>query len=168
MHLPAVRLAITAVAALLAGAVLAATNRLGREVIVQTITWAIVAIGCYLAIDLGWGLAGVAYALVLSQIYSTTHMYMLANQCFRAKFRELFAEVGPALLLNGILVAVLFAVDAVLPAGTREHSQAVYLIIRSLTGGLAYALAFLFLPLPSLAPEALRWKKLLRLVPQHA
>lgn len=143
------------------GAVLAATNRLGREVVVQTTTWIIVAFGCYFG--LGWGLAGVAYGIVLSQIYSTTHMYLLTNQCFRAKFSELVAAVGPALLLNGILVAVLFAADAILPARIREHSQAVYLVICSLTGGVAYALAFLFLPLPTLAPEALRWKKLLRL-----
>jgi len=148
------------------GAVLAATNRLGREVIIHTITWIIVALGCYFG--LAWGLAGVAYGIVLSQIYSTTHMYLLANQCFRAKFGELVAAVGPALLLNGILVAVLFALDAILPRGMREHSQAAYLVICSLTGGLAYALAFLFLPLPSLAPEAVRWKKLLRLVPQQA
>lgn len=150
------------------GAVLAATNRLGREVVIQAITWAIVAIGCYFALVWGWGLAGVAYTIVLSQIYSTTHMYLLANQCLRAKFSELVAAVGPALLLNGILVAVLFSVDAILPAGMREHSKVAYLFICTLVGGLTYTLAFLFLPLPATKAEALRWKKLLRLVPQQA
>jgi teichuronic acid exporter len=149
------------------GAVLAATNRLGREAIIQTITWAIVGFGCYFAIEQGWGLAGVAYVIVLSQIYSTTHMYLLANQCYRAKLGELIAAIGPALLLNGILVAVLFVVDATLPDGIREHSAVAYLLICAFTGGLVYALTFLFLPLPSLAPEALRWKKLMRITPQQ-
>jgi hypothetical protein len=47
----------------------------------------------------------------------------------------------------------------------RESSKAAYLIISTLAGSLAYVLAFLFIPLPSLASEALRWKKLLRLTP---
>jgi O-antigen/teichoic acid export membrane protein len=148
------------------GAVLAATNRLGLEIVIQAIAWAIVALGCYFSLVRGWGLAGVAYTIVISQIYSTTHMYLLANQYFRAKLSELVAAVGPALLLNGILVTILLLVDALLPVGMREHSQVAYLFICALTGGLAYALAFLFLPLPSIKPEALRWKKLLRLAPQ--
>jgi teichuronic acid exporter len=150
------------------GAVLAATNRLGREAVIQAITWAIVGFGCYYALDQGWGLAGVAYAIVLSQIYSTTHFYLLANQCYRARLSELFAAVGPALLLNAILIVALAALDFVLPAGMREHSQKSYLVICAVAGGLAYAAAFLFLPLPSLASEALRWKQLIRIAPQQA
>jgi teichuronic acid exporter len=150
------------------GAVLAATNRLGREAVIQAITWAIVGLGCYFSLDQGWGLAGVAYAIVLSQIYSTTHFYLLANQCYRAKLSELVAAVGPALLLNGILVTVLIGVDAILPVGMREHSQKAYLFICALAGSFAYAVAFLFLPLPSLATEALRWKKFIRIAPPHA
>lgn len=143
------------------GAVLAATNRLGREMVVQTITWVIVAFGCYFG--LGWGLAGVAYGIVLSQVYSNVHMYLLANQCFHARVGELVAAIGPGIVLNGILAAALLAIDAGLPAGMRENSAPLYLIISVAGGALAYGLAFLYLPLPSLAPESLRWKKLLRL-----
>ena len=150
------------------GAVLAATNRLGREAVIQAITWAIVGLGCYVSLDQGWGLAGVAYTIVFSQIYSTTHFYLLANQCYRAKFNELVAAVAPALLLNIILVAVLIGLDAILPTGMSEHSQKAYLLICASAGGLAYVTAFLFLPLPSLATEAMRWKKLIRIAPQHA
>lgn len=150
------------------GAVLAATNRLGREAVIQTIAWAIVGLGCYVSLDQGWGLAGVAYAIVLSQIYSTTHFYFLANQCYRAKLSEFIVAVGPALRLNGILVGVLFTLDVILPVGMSENSQVAYLFICALTGGLVYTMAFLFLPMQSLASEALRWKKLIRLAPQDA
>ena len=143
------------------GAVLAATNRLGKEIVVHSITWILVALGCYFGLH--WGLKGVAIGIVLSQIYSNIHMYLLANQCFRAKFDDLFAAVQPGLVLNAILVAVLFVVDAWLPTGMRENSKAGYLVISAFAGSLVYALAFLYLPLPSLASEAHKWKKLLRL-----
>lgn len=143
------------------GAVLAATNRLGKEIVVHTITWILVALGCYFGLN--WGLKGVAFGIVLSQIYSSIHMYLLANQCFRAKFGDLMAAIGPGLVLNGVLVAVLIIVDAWLPIGMRENSKAAYLIISALAGSLAYALAFLYLPLPALASEAQKWKRLLRL-----
>ena len=129
--------------------------------VVQTITWILVALGCYFG--LRWGLAGVAFGIVISQVYSTTHMYLLANQSLRGTFGELVAAVRPGLLLNAILVAVLVAVDYGLPAGMRENSMAAYLLISSLAGGLAYLLAFLFLPFPALMPEAARWKRYLRL-----
>lgn len=143
------------------GAVLAATNRVGVEVVVQTITWILVALGCYLG--LGWGLAGVAFGIVISQIYSTTHMYLLANQSLRARFGELLFAVGPGLFLNAILVLVLVVVDYFLPSDMRDQSTAVYLIVLSLAGGGTYAAAFLFLPLSGLTEEAVRWRRLLRL-----
>lgn len=142
------------------GAVLAATNRVGREVVVQTITWILVGLGCYFG--LRWGLAGVAFGIVISQVYSTTHMYLLASQCFHAKIRELVNALVPGMILNGILVAVLLVVDAGLPTGMRSNAMGTYIFISTVAGTLAYVLAFLFLPFASLADEAKRWKRLLR------
>src|SRR5206468_9371158 len=127
------------------GAVLAAMNRVGREAVVQTVTWIIVGLGCYFG--LRWGLAGVAFGIVLSQIYSTTHMYLLASQCFDARLRELVGAVWPGVLLNGILMAALLAVDVGWPATVRKDATA-YLLVSTLAGGLVYSLAFLFLPIP--------------------
>lgn len=146
------------------GAVFAAMNRLGKEVVIQATTWFIVAVGC--VAGLRWGLAGVSWGIVISQIYSTTHMYVISSRLVHAKFRELVTAAAPALLLNAILVLALIAVDVLLPAGTREHAQAIYLGVSILVGGAAYLIAFLFLPLPSLMDEALRWKRLLRIAPQ--
>jgi teichuronic acid exporter len=143
------------------GAVLTATNRVGREVVAQTVTWILVGLGCYFG--LRWGLAGVAFGIVLSQIYLTIHMYLLANQCFRARLTELLSTVGPGLLLNAILITVLIAVDRALPSDLRKDSMAAYLLISTLTGFLVYSGAFLLIPLRLFASEVLRWKKLLRL-----
>jgi teichuronic acid exporter len=143
------------------GAVLTATDRVGKEIVVQTITWVMVGFGCYFG--LRWGLAGVAAAIVLSQLYSATHMYLLANDCFRARLRELVAALMPGVFLNAILVVTLLVTDLLLPDGMRTTSMATYLVISTLAGGSVYALAFLLLPLPSLASEAMRWKRFLRL-----
>lgn len=143
------------------GAVLAATNRVGREVVVQMVTWAIAGIGCY--VGLQWGLAGVATAIVLSQVYSTTHMYLLANGFVRARFMELATAVGPGAVLNILMLGALMLVDEVLPAGFREQSRLTYLLLSFVVGAGVYGAAFLFIPLRPIGDEALRWRRLLRL-----
>ena len=143
------------------GAVLAATNRVGREVIVQVITWMIVAAGCF--VGLRWGLSGAALGIVLSQVYSTIHMYYLATRCFRSSARDLFAAVAPALALNAILLATLGAVEWLVPDGFRTEWQAFYLLIATAAALLAYLVGLLLLPLGSLNSEAGRIRGILRL-----
>lgn len=143
------------------GAVLGATNRVGREVIVQIIAWIILGLGCYFG--LAWGLAGVAIGVVLSQIYSTTHMYLLTNDCIKATFKELMTAIRPNIILNAILIAALVLVDEIFKNGIREQSRMLYLLTSFAAGSISYGLAFLFLPLDAIHDEALRWRRLLRL-----
>lgn len=143
------------------GAVLGATNRVGREVVVQTVTWLIVGVGCYAGLQ--WGLAGVSFGIVLSQLYSTTHMYLLSNAVIKATPRELISALAPGVLLNSVLVVALILIDAALPIGFRSDSSALYILVSAALGGLAYAAAFLFLPMHALHDEAQRWKKTLRI-----
>lgn len=143
------------------GAVLAATNRVGREVVVQVVTWAIVAVGCY--VGLKWGLAGAALGIVLSQIYSTTHMYYLATRCFRSNARNLISATAPVLTLNAILFATLIVVDVLVPAGFKTEWQAAYVLLAAAAAALAYLIALLTMPFGSLTSEAGRIRGLLRL-----
>lgn len=139
------------------GAVLAATNRLGREVVVQTTTLVIVVLGCYIGLD--WGLTGVSIGIVISQLYSTTHMYLLASASLRAQLRELVAATVPGLLLNGVLITTLVITDAAFPSELRRGSDALYLFISASLGALSYATAFLYFPPASLSGESRRWKE---------
>lgn len=143
------------------GAVLAATNRVGREVIVQIVTWAIVAVGCF--VGLRWGLSGAALGIVLSQVYSTIHMYYLATRCFHSSMRDLFAAVAPVLVLNALLLSTLAAVDWLLPDGFKTESQAIYLVVATAAAALVYLAGLLLLPLGALTSEAGRIRELLRL-----
>lgn len=139
------------------GAVLAATNRVGQEVIVQTVTLILVAVGCFIGLD--WGLSGVAAGIVVSQIYSTTHMYLLANASVRARATELVAATLPGLVLNAVLIAALVATDAIYPHELRQRSDALYLFISTGVGSVTYGVAFLFFPPAPLSSESQRWKE---------
>lgn len=143
------------------GAVLAATNRVGREVIVQLVTWAIVAVGCF--VGLRWGLTGAALGIVLSQIYSTTHMYYLATRCFRSGARDLVAAVAPVLALNAILLATLGTIEWLVPDTFKTEWQALYLLAATAASALAYLVGLLLLPIGTLSSEAGRIRGLLRL-----
>ncbi|MGE3771507.1 MAG: lipopolysaccharide biosynthesis protein [Gammaproteobacteria bacterium] len=143
------------------GAVLAATDRLGREMVVHTLTWILVAVGVYFGLDRG--IEGAAWGVVASQVYSNLHMYWLATRCFDTRLKDVVGAFGPTLALNAILLLALFAVHLALPAGYVERAPHIYLGVSIVVSGLAYAAAFLFLPLRPLADEALRWRKLLHL-----
>jgi len=143
------------------GAVVAAQNRLGYEIRIQTETWVILAIGCLAGIR--WGIPGVAWGILPSNVYLALRMSWLANTCIHASFTDLLHSLLPAFVLNSILMAVLFAVYVLLPTGLKSSQPALYVLIMTSVGGLAYICSFMYIPIPALSSEALRWKRLLRL-----
>ena len=143
------------------GAVLAAQNWLGREAVVQTINLFVVVIACLLGLK--WGLTGVAWGMLIAHAYSTLHMNWLVNRCIGANFQDLLRSLVPGLILNALLVATLLVLEALLPQAVYAQHPAVYLLAMSAAGAMVYALAFLFLPLPALSSESIRWKRKLGL-----
>lgn len=144
----------------LSGAVLAARNWLDRELVAQLIMIAVAGTG--IVLGLPYGMEGVAAGMALALLYMSIHMFWLARRCLQARWRDLGRAFAPALLLNGILVAALWLTDASLPAALRSNGP-LYVILMAASGGLVYALAFLYLPIPALASESARWKTKLRL-----
>jgi teichuronic acid exporter len=143
------------------GAVLAAHNRLGRELVIQLISWVFVIIATF--IGLQWGLSGVAWGILASRFFATVLMYIIAAQCIITSPIDLLRAIKPGGLLNLILVVVLTAVHFLLPTGYISTSPASYLVVMTLTGGSAYVLALLFLPIQALESESARLRKTLRL-----
>jgi O-antigen/teichoic acid export membrane protein len=144
------------------GAVLAAQNRLGREVWVHASHALVVAAGCY--IGLRWGIAGAAWAVFIGLVYSTAIMYYLATRCFRTTLGDLGRALAPGIKLNTLLLAALAISHSLLPTDLRSTCPALYMLIVGGGGGLVYAAAFLLHPTPALATEAERWRKTFRLV----
>lgn len=144
------------------GAVLAARNLLGREVLIQAATWAFVAIASLIGLHYG-GLPGVAWGVVASHLFSTTLMYYLSSQSVQGSLRELINAIAPGVLLNALMLAVLWGLDLLLPAGFQEQQQAAYLLLSATVGAFTYGAGFLYLPITALTEESLRWRKTLRL-----
>ena len=144
----------------LSGAVLAAKNWLDREVLVQVASLIITALA--VLIGLQYGIEGVAYAIVGTYIYSAFHMYWLAIRCLHASWADFARALIPAGILNVILASVLFLAHHALPASLRANDL-LYIALMGMSGGLVYALCFLYLPLTALVSEQMRWKTKLRL-----
>jgi teichuronic acid exporter len=144
------------------GAVLAARNLLGREVLIQAATWAFVAIATLIGLHWG-GLTGVAWGVAASHLFSSALMYHLASKSVQGSLQELVNAIVPGLLLNALMLAALWGLDMMLPAGFSEHQQASYLLLSATVGAITYGACFLYLPITALAEETLRWRKTLRL-----
>ena len=125
------------------GILLAAQNRLGQEMLAQSINLLVIIAAAY--IGLGWGLEGVAWGIVLSQVLLATHFYWLAHQALPTRIGDLIRATAPGLSLSALLFVVLFLIDLAL-GEHRSTAPAIYLLVMSFCGGLFYAAAFLFIP----------------------
>lgn len=144
----------------LSGSVLAAHNWLGRELPVQIGMLLISALAILTALP--WGIDGVAWALVGASVYSAFHLYWLATRCLRARLGEFLRATTPAVLLNALLAAALALTAYSVPESLHQHDLA-YVMVMATSGGLIYALCFLYLPFSALLTEQQRWKAKLRL-----
>lgn len=139
----------------LSGAVLAAQDRLGKELVVQLVMFVLTVVA--VSIGIRHGMEGVAYGVVAAQIYRMAHMYALAASALQTSVRELAAAVLGPLLLNVLMAAALSVAQTYQPALASE-SQIVYLLYMGATGAGLYLALFFLLPIPSLRSEAERWK----------
>ncbi len=144
----------------LSGAVLAARNWLGRELVAQVIMIVVAAAGIWLGRP--YGMAGIAAGLVVALLYMGTHMFWLAKQSLKARWADLARAFMPAALLNVILVTTLGIAEQFVPSTLRAIGP-LYVLLMSTVGGLVYAACFLYLPIPVLATETARWKIKLKL-----
>jgi len=145
----------------LSGAVGAARSLLGRELIVQLFTWALLAASILYAYR--WGIHGVAWAAFCVAIVTSVLMTAIAVRELRVKLKELLAAFTPALMLNAILMAALAVTHHSISTHFDPRTSARYLLIMSAVGAAVYGGCFLYLPIAKLRKEAHRWKNRLRL-----
>jgi len=146
----------------LSGAVLAAHNWLGYEIKVQIATLAITVLAIVIALP--YGIDGVAWALVGSSAFSGFYMLWLALKCLKARWPDSLRALIPATKLNAVLALTLYLLQQFIPPDWQAHDLA-YITIMGAVGALIYAGSLLYIPIPSLAAERLRWKQKLRLKP---
>lgn len=143
------------------GAVVAAQNRLEKEIMIQIETLFLFVIATL--IGLNWGIVGIAVALLPCHLYMAARMVNLANKCIHGDATDLFNALKPALVLNLSLFFLLFLIDAALPESFIATQPGLTLLSMVAGGGIFYAIIFLFSPFKILITEQERWKKLLKL-----
>lgn len=138
-------------------AVLAAQNRLGKEMVAAAINLPVMAGAC--VIGLRWGLEGVAWGVVLAQSLFAVQLYSLVLRTLPTRLAELMQAVRPGLLLGALLFGFLALVDRAIstPLG---HAPAAYVLVMTMLALLFYAGVFLLLPLRALESEAARCRTL--------
>ncbi len=145
------------------GAVAAAQNKLGIELRIQLVSWALMALAIY--IGLRFGLNGVAWGILGVSAYNAAAMSWLAQRSLQARFSMLLTALQPALVLNAMLFAALAALNYFI--STLEQSQPiVYLLCMTGFGTAFYMLLFLFIPFSGLLTEQTAWKRKMGLMPQ--
>lgn len=137
------------------GVALKAQGRLTQLVVGEAIGLGLTII--LVALGLHWGLVGVAWAIVASTAFYTVYSYAMVRRALPTRIGDLVRAAAPAILLNGLLFAVLAVAHLVLQANAVGHPAAVLGAMTAI-GGIAYTVMFLFCPVPGLESEAARWK----------
>ncbi len=138
------------------GVLLDAQNRLTQEMYVLVARLLVILLACYTGLH--WGMTGVAWGLVFSYFFSAVAVYFLVCRTIRTRPADLFAAMGPGLLLNAFLFGFLAIADHLLQS-CKATMPAVYLLSMAASGAIVYAVMFLFCPLAALSAEAARWRQ---------
>lgn len=137
------------------GVVLMAQNRLVHEMVIQGLNLAFTITACYIGLE--WGLTGVSWAFLASQIFAAACYYFIVYRTIPTRVSDLAKAISPGLLINSMLYLVLAFTDYL--TGTLiVSSPALYLVLMIIIGAGFYAGCFFFLPIPTLKTEVARWR----------
>lgn len=144
-----------------AGALLAAQNRLGQELVVQINSLILNSIAC--VIGFRWGLMGIAWGLLIARLYSFSHNLWLVRKCIPIGSRDLLSIIKPGAILGGLLIFSLILINLVFQNLHIERNGLLYILVSLGVGGITYTIAFLVLPLADIKNEKERLMSILRL-----
>jgi len=143
----------------LSGSVLAARNWLNREAPVQVIMVVVTALA--VAGGLRNGLVGVAWGVVIANIYVAIHMAYLAGTCLQARMYQYITSLFPAALLNSLLFGFSYIIQWAFSYKQLDFDLLSKIIIIGVTCTMFYLALILVLPIPSLSGERDRLKRII-------
>ncbi len=135
------------------GVLLMAQNRLTQEIIAQFIVLVFTLSACIIGLE--WGLEGVSWGLLISQIFHSIYFYILVRQTIPTRIMDLFRAIAPGMQLNIFLFLALFITDY-LSGELLVTNPGIYLLLMVGVGSLAYPTLFFLLPIPALKSEKVR------------
>lgn len=142
-----------------AGAVTAAFNRLGQELLLQSSALVLCLSGAWLAS--GYGVRGVAVGVLPGCLLFTVGFLGMTLRMLQLRYTDLLsparALARPVLALAAVALPVAYG----LPAGFDTDWPALYCLAVAAPASIAYVFVFMLFPGPGLADEAARWRRLL-------
>jgi teichuronic acid exporter len=138
------------------GVLLDAQNRLTQEMYALIVRLIVTIAACLIGLE--WGLEGVAWAILATQIFSAVQYFILVHRTIPTRPAELLRALSPGLILNSLLFSVL-AITHYALSEIQTSLPPLYLVLMTLTGALTYLVAFLFLPITAISTEAQRWRQ---------
>ena len=142
----------------LSGAVVAAQDRLGKEIWIQAQTVGVLVVGILMGLQ--GGLVGVAIGTAPSLIYNAWRMYKLAEAILCMSPGQLWLTLKPIARPTAALILALLLTHIAM--SHFDTTRPLYLLATLSAGFLAYVSAFLYNPGSALQTEADRWKMALR------
>jgi O-antigen/teichoic acid export membrane protein len=139
------------------GAVLEARNRVSTEIKLNIVAWLILVGG--VLYGLRWGLIGAAWATVAMKVFFNVGLIVVAGRELNGSVADLARAIGPALLLNGLLLFAIGFADAFFLSSILHHYPGLYAISITTVGVAVYGVAFLFMPIGSIRSEAVKWRR---------
>jgi len=144
-----------------AGALLAAQNMLGKELVVQAIALVLNGLAC--VVGMRWGLAGVAWGLLLARLYTITHMSLLVRNCIHVSRKDVMATLRPGLLVGTATFAGLVLASVMQQTGFLPADRMISLATSLALAGSFFVATLAFAPIPEITSESNRLRQLLRL-----
>jgi len=142
-----------------AGAVSAAFNRLGQELLLQSCALVLCLSGAWLLS--GYGVRGIAAGVLPGCLLFTVGFLRMTLRTLGLRYTDLLAAIatlaGPVLALATIALTIAYT----LPAGLATDSPALYCFAVAAPASIAYVSVFMLFPGTGLADEAARWRRLL-------
>lgn len=132
---------------------LMAQNKLTQEIIAQAVILVFTLTACFIALD--WGLEGVSWAFLVSQIFTAIYFYILVYQTIPTRIGDLLKAVFPGIQLNSLLFLILYITDY-LSKDLLSTAPALYLLVMVIIGGGTYLASFLLFNIPALQSEKIR------------
>lgn len=145
------------------GAVVEAQNRVGTEIRINLVAWAVLLAGALYAQQ--WGLTGIAWTILVVKIFFALAVAVVAQQELRGSLRALWRAFIPAVLLVSFTILVMLAAELLLPDALASNQPGLYCCVMGSVAAITYLTGFLLSPPRSLYSEANRWRAKLGLKP---
>ncbi len=143
-----------------AGSVIEAQNRLGKEFFIFVQSLILLTVGCLLFTENG--IEYVAVVVLIRTAYATCRIVFFACRLIGASLWQVVRSAAPGLGFSLVMAVGLYLEDLLFLGSIRDSNAPLYLVLAVASGILLYAGQFMLLPISSISSEVEKWKKKLR------